>query len=170
MLNQPAYFTFLSACLVLLTSWLLALRTHGRHPVFHVLRVGAVVQMIITGVIFNVLLREGSMTGVWFFNDVVLHQLLPVWVPVMWLVFGPFGRITGRVVTGSLLIPVLWLVVTLIRGPALDWYPYTILDVPGMGYDGVGVYVGAVLILHLVLACTLWALDRVLGPGRPRGR
>lgn len=169
LLNQPAYFTVLSGILVLVSSWLLAVRTHGRSAVFHVVRLAAVVQMVITGVVFNVLLRDGAaMTGVALFNDWVQHQILPVMVPLMWLIFGPWGRITGRVVVGSMVISLLWLAVTLVRGPGLDWYPYTILDVPGMGYDGVGVYVVAILAVYLVLACGFWGLDRLFS--RSRGR
>lgn len=162
MLNQPAYFTFLSGLLVLVTSTMLAVRTHRRSPVFQAVRLAAVVQMIITGVVFNVLLRDDAVfTGVRLFNDTVLHQLLPVLVPLVWLIVGPFGQLTGRVVAGSMVIPLTWLAVTLLRGPGLDWYPYTILDVPRMGYDGVGVYVGAIVAVYLALACGFWAVDRL---------
>ena len=170
MLNQPAYFTFLSALLVLVCSWMLAIRTYGRSTVFHVVRLAAVIQAIITGVVFNVLLRDDAvMTGVRFFNDVVLHQVMPVLAPLVWLIFGPFGRITGRVVAGSVVIPLMWLIVTLARGPSLDWYPYTILDVPGMGWDGVGVYIGAILVTFLALAFAFWGIDRLVSR-RPRRR
>lgn len=171
LLNQPAYFTVLSGMLVLVTSWLLAVRTHGRSAVFHAVRLAAVVQIMITGVVYNVLLREGAeMTGVTLFNDWVQHQILPIMVPLMWLIFGPWGRITGRVVTGSILISVLWLAVTLARGPGLDWYPYVILDVPGIGYDGVGVYIVAIVAVYLALACVFWGLDRLFSCSRRRVR
>lgn len=160
LLNQPAYFTFLSGLLVLVTSWILAVQTHRRSSVFHGVRLAAVVQIIITGAVFNLLLREdGEMTGVRLFNDWVQHQILPVMVPAVWLIFGPWGRITGRVVVGSMLTAVIWLAVTLVRGPGLDWYPYTILDVPGLGYDGVGLYVGVILGVYVALACVFWAID-----------
>ncbi|NLS09140.1 Pr6Pr family membrane protein [Nesterenkonia sp. MY13] len=52
---------------------------------------------------------------------------------------------------------------TLIRGPGLDWYPYNILDVPGMGYAGVAVYIGSILVAFLGIATALWLVDRKLG-------
>ncbi|WP_120003890.1 Pr6Pr family membrane protein [Nesterenkonia muleiensis] len=163
MLNQPAYFTVVSALLVCLTSALMALRTRRSSQLFHSLRLAGVVQVIITGVVFNLLLRtDVPMTGVWLFNDRVLHVILPVLVPVVWLGLGPHGRINGRVVLGSTVIPLAWLAVTLIRGPVLDWYPYTILDVPGMGYAGVSVYVVAILLGFMGLACLLWLIDYAL--------
>ncbi len=168
-LNQPAYFTFTSAVLVLLTSAVLAVRPQIRSAVFHALRLAAVAQMVITGVVFNLLLRDDAvLTGVRLFNDTVMHQLLPVVVPVVWLAFGPRGRITGSVVAGSVVLPLVWLAVTLLRGPGLDWYPYVILDVPGMGYSGTGVYIVSILAGYVLLACLLWGLDRLLTPGRRR--
>lgn len=169
MLNQPVYFTFLSGLLVLVTSVMLTLRTQRRSAVFHAVRLAGVVQMIITGLVFNVLLRDDAvLIGVRQFNDAVLHQAMPVLVPLVWLLFGPFGRITGRVLVGSVTIPLAWLAATLVRGPGLDWYPYVILDVPGIGYAGVGVYVVAIVAVYLALGCGFWGLDRLLSRSRRR--
>lgn len=166
MLNQPVYFTFLSGLLVLVTSVMLSLRAQRRSAVFHAVRLAGVVQMIITGLVFNVLLRDDAvLTGVAQFNDAVLHQVMPVAVPLVWLIVGPHGWITGRVVAGSLVIPLTWLAATLLRGPGLDWYPYVILDVPGMGYPGVSVYIVAILAAFIAIACLLWLIDR-RGAGR----
>lgn len=167
MLNQPAYFTFLSAALVCVTSSLLALRPGRGGTLFHAMRLSSVICVMITGLVFNLLLRgPETLTGMWRFNDTVLHTILPVLVPLVWLALGPHGRFSGRRVLLSAVIPVSWLAVTLLRGPGLDWYPYDILDVPGMGYGGVAVYVGAILIGYLALACTLWVLDRLLSRGQ----
>lgn len=168
MLNQLAYFTFISALLVCATSVMLALGTDRPSRLFQSLRLAGVVQVIITGAVFNLLLRDdGSMSGVWLFNDRVLHVILPVVVPMVWFVLGPYGRITGRVVLGSTAVPLVWLAVTLIRGPILDWYPYEILDVPGMGYAGVSVYVVAILLAFLTIACLLWLIDYALARREP---
>lgn len=168
MLNQPSYFTFLSALMVCVTSAMLAFHTGRDSAVFHAVRVAAVACVIITGVVFNLLLRgEANLTGIWWFNDTVLHVLLPVLAPLVWLGFGPHGKLTGRITAASMVIPVTWLAVTLVRGPALDWYPYIILDVPRMGYAGVAVYIVSILGGYLALACALWGLDRVLSRNRP---
>lgn len=167
MLNQPAYFTFLSALLVMITSVMLAFRPDQRSTLFHAVRLASVVQIMITGLVFNLLLRsEGRMLGVWLFNDRMLHVILPVLVPLVWLVFGPHGRLSLKAVAGSVVIPLLWLAATLLRGPLLDWYPYNILDVPGMGYAGVGIYIGAILAVFVLIAWLLWLLDRTLATRR----
>ena len=156
MLNQPTYFTFLSNFLVGLTSLLLALRLHRPGTLFRVLRVTGVVCIVITGVVFNVLLRDADpMTAVERFNDTLQHIVTPILTPVLWAVFGPRRQITWRVVWLSTLIPLAWLAFTLLRGPWLDWYPYTILDVPRLGYDGVAVYVVAILVFFVAVAALL---------------
>ncbi|WP_240739745.1 Pr6Pr family membrane protein [Micrococcus luteus] len=163
MLNQPTYFTFLSNFLVGLTSLLLALRLHRPGTLFRVLRVTGVVCIVITGVVFNVLLRDADpMTAVERFNDTLQHIVTPILTPVLWAVFGPRRQITWRVVWLSTLIPLAWLAFTLLRGPWLDWYPYTILDVPRLGYDGVAVYVVAILVFFVAVAALLRVADGLL--------
>lgn len=168
MLNQPAYFTVLSGIVVCVTSAMLAVRPDRSSGVFNSLRLAGVVQMMITGLVFNILLRgEDPMTGVSQFNDQILHVILPILVPVVWLLCGPHGRISGRVVLGATVVPLLWLAVTMFRGPILDWYPYDILDVPGLGFGEVGAYITAILTAFMAIACLLWVIDRLLS-GRVR--
>ncbi len=163
MLNQPAYFTFVSGALAGVTSAVLALRPQISSVVLHALRLAGVVCVLITGLVFNLLLRgDDLLRGAQLFNDTVLHLIVPVVVPLVWLILGPHGRISGRAVLLSTVIPLAWLGVTLARGPRLDWYPYDILDVPRMGYAGVGLYVGAILAAYVVLALLLWGADRLL--------
>lgn len=162
-LNQPAYFTFLSATLVFLTSTLLALKPGRQSLVFHTLRLCGVVSVVITGAVFNLLLRaDVPMSGVWLFNDVVLHQALPIVAPLVWLVIGPHGQLSGRAVVLSCVVPLAWLAITLLRGPWLDWYPYIILDVPRLGYTGVSVYLAAILLVYFTLALLCWGIDRLI--------
>lgn len=159
-LNQPAYFTFLSALLVCATSVMVAVRPGCRSGVFHAIRLAGIVQAIITGLVFNVLLRSpDALTGVRLFNDTVLHVVMPVLVPLVWLAFGPHGRLSWRSVVFSAVIPLLWLAVTLARGPWLDWYPYDIMDVSGLGYSGVMVYVVVILAVYFLIASLIRILD-----------
>ncbi|MGM7667020.1 Pr6Pr family membrane protein [Microbacterium sp. A93] len=163
MLNQPTYFTFLANFLVGLTSLLLAIRPHRTSDLFHALRIAAVVCIVITGVVFNVLLRDAPPgTPVEYVNDTIQHLITPILTPVVWLLFDPPGRITWGRIGLAAVIPLAWLAFTLVRGPFLDWYPYSILDVPRMGYDGVAVYVVAILAFFFVVAAVMWVVDRVL--------
>ncbi|MDO5633937.1 MAG: Pr6Pr family membrane protein [Micrococcus sp.] len=162
-LNQPAYFTFMSNALVGVTSLLLAIRPEISSPTFRVLRLAGLSCLVITGVVFNVLLRDGaSLPGVETINDTVSHVITPVLAPLVWLAFGPRGLISWRTVAISAAIPLAWLAVTLLRGPLIDWYPYTILDVPKLGYAGVSGYIGAIFAGYFAVAGVFWGLDRLL--------
>lgn len=164
LLNQPMFFTFMSNFLVGITALLLAIRPGGRGAVFHVLRLSGLVCLVITGVVFNVLLRDDSPLPLFHaVLDAVQHVGTPILAPLLWLVFGPRGQVTGARVLWSALVPVAWLVVTLVRGALVDWYPYVILDVPSLGYGGVGVFVGAILVFYFMVGGLLWLLDRLLG-------
>ena len=163
LVNQPLFFTFMSNFLVGITALLLALRPSGRGALFGAVRLSGLVCLVITGVVFNVLLRDD--TALPLFNavlDAVQHVITPILAPLLWLVFGPRGQVTGRLVLASALIPMTWLVVTLVRGALVDWYPYVILDVPGRGYGGIAVYVGAILALYFALAGLYWWVDHLL--------
>lgn len=167
-LNQPAYFTFLSNALVGLTSLLLAIRPHRTSDLFHALRIAAVVCILITGVVFNLLLRSGPMdTSLEVVSDTIQHIITPVLTPLVWLLLDPRGNVTWKRIALSAIIPLGWLAFTLVRGPVIDWYPYTILDVPHLGYDGVAVYMVAILAFYLVVATLMWLVDRAAQPARP---
>ncbi|CAM3913075.1 hypothetical protein E4A47_09400 [Micrococcus flavus] len=163
MLNQPTYFTFLSNFLVGITSLLLAVRLDRPSTLFRVLRVTGVACIVITGVVFNLLLRDAAPeTAVEELNDTVQHIVTPILTPILWAVFGPRRQITWRVVGLSTVIPLAWLAFTLLRGPWIDWYPYTILDVPRLGYGGVAVYIAAILVFFVAVAALLRVADALL--------
>ncbi len=163
MLNQLAYFTFLSGLMVLISSAWTAVRPGSRSALLQTVRISGLVCIIITGLVFNLLLRgPAALTGVMLFNDTVLHVVVPLLAPLVWAAVGPHGRLSLRIVLASMLIPVAWLVVTLARGPRMDWYPYEILDVPALGYAGVSVYIVSILLLYLALAFAFLGLDRLL--------
>lgn len=151
MVNQPTYFTFLANFLVGLTSLLLAIRPHRTSSLFHALRIAAVVCIVITGVVFNLLLRDAPPgTPVEYVNDTIQHVITPILTPLVWLLFDPRGGVTWRRIGLASVVPLAWLAFTLARGPLLDWYPYTILA------------------FFFLVAAVMWLLDRFLpGPRLP---
>ena len=50
------------------------------------------------------------------------------------LVWGPRGWFSWRVIAGSLLIPAAWVVWMLVRGVAVGAYPYDFVDPTTYGY------------------------------------
>lgn len=163
LLNQPAFFTFLSTALVAVTSLMLAAKLHRTSEIFRALRLCGVICMTITGVVFNVLLREEvPLPPLEHANDVLQHIVLPVAAPLLWLVFGPRRHAKPALVFVSSFVPLCWLAFTLARGLLMDWYPYTILDVPRLGYDGIGIYVVSILGSYYLIGLLMSGLDRLM--------
>lgn len=160
-LDQLQFFTFLSNTLVLITSLQLVVARDWSRT-WHVLRIAGITCIIITGVVFNLLLAGGPLVGISELNDIIVHRAVPILAPLVWLCFGPRATTWRRVLLAALL-PIAWLIVTLVRGASSGWYPYSILDVNRLGYDGVSVYIVSILAFYFVLATIMWLVDRHVG-------
>jgi hypothetical protein len=160
-----SYLTIWSNVLGMITA-LMSLIDPGRDSrLRRVLRLDAVVILFGGGVVHWFFLRPLlNLHGADLLADRLLHIVVPLLVTVGWLVFGPHGRLNRGDLGGFLVIPVVWLVYTLVRGAFVGWYPYPFVDVGvhGYGYVAVsGVLIG--LLLACLAAGCLW-LDRHL-PG-----
>ena len=143
-------------------------RSGGR--VFRALRLDALVLAVGGGSVHWFLLRPLlDLDGADYLADKLLHIVVPVLCLVGWLVFGPRGLITPRDVAAFLVLPVGWLVYTLVRGEIVDWYPYPFIDVGEHGYAVVLLTCVGVSALMLALALGAMWLDRRL-PGSSRER
>ncbi len=124
--------------------------------------------MIITGVVYNLLLRgvnlEPGTTVAW--SNEVLHSVGPAFLALD-VALGPFRRRLDRsAVLATLIFPVVWIAYTLLRGPhvvnprtgASWWYPYPFLDPhsdggwPSVWFHVAGIAAGIVAVALLVVA------------------
>ena len=136
-------------------------RSGGR--VFRALRLDALVLAVGGGVVHWFLLRPLlELDGADLLADKLLHVVVPLLCLVGWLVFGPRGLITPGDVAAFLVLPVGWLVYTLVRGEIVDWYPYPFIDVGEHGYAVVLLTCVGISALMLVLALGAMWLDRRL--------
>jgi hypothetical protein len=163
--NMFCFFTVQSNLVVGVTTAMLALSLRRRGSVFAVFRLIGVVGITITFLVFHVALSglqdlEGSAA----LADFLLHTASPVLCVLGWLLFGPRGRVSARVALWSLLFPVVWLVFTLVRGLAVDYYPYPFLDVGDLGAGRVTLNVVVVALVFVVVVYAAWALDRRIPP------
>jgi hypothetical protein len=140
---------------------ILIVRPGGDPTWFGVLRGTVVTYMVVTGVVYNLLLRNVPLpqgTTVEWANE-VLHVVGPIYLLLDWL-FAPGRRpLEWRRLWIVVAFPIVWAVYTLIRGPfAIDeltgepWYPYPFLnpDISANGYLSVAFYV--ILIAGIICA------------------
>ena len=124
------YFTDLSnilgAC-VLLYGGFAALRGRAGVP-DDLVRGAAVLYLVITGLVYWTLLANtiNAQTIGWE-NDVV-HGVMPAVLVLDWLISPPTKRLSFGKAGRWLAFPILYLAVSLIRGPIVRWWPYDFLD------------------------------------------
>lgn len=187
-----SYFTVWSNIVTLIANAMLAANPARDGRWFRWLRMSSLVMITITGLVYAIVLAPlSSPIGPDVWTNLGYHYICP-WATVLgFLLFGPRPRFTVREVGTMLIIPIIWLVYTLLRGLLLlrppgnrptpvaggpqHWYPYPFVDVndpspliPGMslgGYAGVGLNIIVILVLGLVFGFLFLGLDRALSRG-----
>lgn len=166
--NTLFFFTIESNLLVLVTTVLLAVRWERTSTAFASARMMALTGITLTGIVYHAVLGGlVELSGAGLLADILLHTVSPVMVVLGWLVFGPRRLTTPLAVRLSIAFPLLYLVVTLVRGPIVHWYPYPFLDVATKGYAEVAVGAVAVAVVFFAVAFGASWLDRWLS-GRER--
>jgi hypothetical protein len=156
-LNVFFFFTIESNILLMVTCLLLAVRLTGWGTTFAVLRLAGVVGITITGIVYYAVLKDLlDLHGAAYVSDLVLHTVSPLMAVAGWLLLGPRRMTSPKVAGLVVLYPVVYLVVTLVRGPVVHWYPYPFLDVITHGY--LTVAVNALVVALLVLAVAFGAV------------
>jgi hypothetical protein len=120
----------------------------------------ATTYMILVGAIYNTLLagQEGGVGVVW--ANSVLHVVLPLYAALDWIVFGDRPPLAWKRLWVSLVYPIAWVIVVLIRGATDGWVPYPFLN-PDTGYGLVFTYVAGIAVLTVFTAAIVWALSRL---------
>lgn len=163
--NVLAYFTIQSNLIVGIAALLVALRARRSALLFRVFRFDGIAMIVLTAVVYHVLLAPlpPHPHGWNAVDNLLLHTVVPVLAVVGWLVFGPRGLVSWKVVWLSLLYPIAWLAVTLMRGAAIGWYPYPFMDPRDQGYASVSLTLAGIVAAFIGLAALLLVADRALG-------
>lgn len=131
--------------------------------------------MLITGLVYNLLLRNIPLpqgTTVPWSNE-ILH----VWAPLFLLldvVLAPKRRVAPWSTLGAIIVfPVIWAIYTLVRGPLVHdfrtgndwWYPYPFLNphVQPWGYGSVALYVVGIAAAVIGIGAFVVAMSRRFG-------
>ncbi|MFG1912499.1 Pr6Pr family membrane protein [Kribbella sp. NPDC048928] len=164
-LRFASYLTIWSNVLAAVVAATLALRPDRDGRWWRALRLDAVVILFGGGIVHWFFLRPLlDLHGADRVADKLLHVVVPLVVVVGWIVVGPRGRIGTSDLGRFLVLPVIWLVYTLVRGAIVGWYPYPFVDVDQHGYPYVTIAALAIGALLVGLALVAKRLDRHL-PG-----
>lgn len=157
-----AYFTHWSNLVVAVAAWRVA---RGGRPAAweRVLLLDALLMITITALVYAVMLAPTAQVRGWEqLTNPWVHIATPALTVLLWLVAGPRGWLSWRLVPLGLVVPLLWVAYTLARGAFIDRYPYPFVDVVELGHATVLQNVGGILVFGLVVAAVFCGLDRVL--------
>lgn len=164
-----SYLTIWSNILVAVVALVLSAQPGRDGRLWRAIRLDAVVICFGGGIVHFFLLRPLlDLSGADQLADTLLHVVVPLFALIGWLAFGPRDRV-GRADLGPfLVIPVFWLVYTLVRGGFVDWYPYPFIDAGELGYAVIAVNAVVISVLMLGLAVVALWLDPKLPGVRSR--
>ena len=158
-----SYFTEWSNIVVAVTFTLLALAPAVRTTLRRVLLLDSLIMITVTAIVYAVLLAPTeTVTGWSVLTNPWQHKVVPALTVLVWLIWGPHGWISWRLIPAALIIPVAWIVWALARGAVVGAYPYGFLDVATHGYGSVFTSIGGILVFAMVVALIYIGLDRLL--------
>jgi FAR-17a/AIG1-like protein len=165
-INFFSFFTNLSnlfAAIVLIFG-AFQLMTHRQPSAFtDLIRGMAVVNMVVVGIVFSVLLRDVDMGYLLPWVNTVLHYIMPIAVVLEWLLQPPKTKLGVKQLLLCQVFPLLYLVYVLVRGAIVGWYPYPFLNPANVGgYGGVAAYVIGIMVVFVVAAGSLFTLGNKL--------
>jgi hypothetical protein len=160
--SMLAYFTNLTGLVVMgLFAWpalggaLFADRRRGSWLV-----AGAALATLLVGLVQRLLLQGLRIQqGGDLVADILLHQVVPVLVPLFWLVFVPKGYLRRRDPLLWACYPLAYLACALMRGVREGHYPYPFLDIGTIGGVAVLAYTAAITAAFLTVGWGIVALD-----------
>lgn len=163
-LNLFMFFTIWSNILVAVVSARLAAGARLDGAGWRVARLAGLVAITVTFIVYNLVLRGLAELSPWeSVANELFHTVVPLLTAIGWGVFGPRDRTSWRVVWWTLVMPVGWAVVTMIRGEVVGgWYPYPFLDVTEVGYPAALTAIGVVGVVFVALSATAHLVDRAL--------
>jgi hypothetical protein len=119
---------------------------------------------LVAGIVFALIVqqagaREFRIDVPW--SDQVLHFWLPALALIEWVVSPGRARSRWRILAPLIGYPVVWGVITLVRGAYVGWYPYFFLD-PVQVTDPVEfvLYSGIALTVFALVGCGVVAITR----------
>ncbi|MGI9116417.1 MAG: Pr6Pr family membrane protein [Gaiellales bacterium] len=161
--DMASYFTEWSNVLVAIVFALLAVRTAGRGRLVRVLLFDALLMILISGLVYNAIIAPSvpARHGLDLLSTTLEHTVTPLLALAVWTVLGPRGWLTRSLILPTLVIPIAWVVATLIRGAIIDAYPYGFMNVVELGYPLALFNVLVILLIGIGLCVALVGVDRL---------
>lgn len=155
-----SYFTIWSQIVVGVVATLLFLNPNRDGKWFRIAYLDAVLMITVTGVVYNLLLGPNyPPQGLNKISSPIEHTWTPILMVAAFLIVGPKGWIKARIIPKVIVLPIIYVIYTLIRGAIIDMYPYDFFDVVSYGYSYVITFVLGILAASLIVLGFYWLID-----------
>jgi len=167
-----AYFSIVTAIFaglfLITTSFGLLLKIEDTKWV-EIARLSFAVALIVVGVVYHALLagaandiRDGDYAWPVLPNEII-HTYAPILAAIEYLVSVRAFRIRLRAFVWIAVFPLTWLVLSIVRGSATNWWPYWFINPNGeAGLGGMLTYIGAITLFFLILGILVLGLKKLL--------
>ena len=160
--DSHGYFTTWSNLLVAVTLTMLYRNPQRVGRVFDWLRNTGLLMITMTMVLYHLLLSGSSSPESWYaISNIFEHYLTPIITILVWVAVGPRGRFTFGHTFSVFIIPITYLVYTLVHGAIASVYPYPFFDVIKYGYASVLTLMGAVIVGGYVVALLFLGAEKL---------
>ena len=168
MIECLSYFTEWSNILVAIVATLIVWKGPDIGSWGRALQLCALMMITVTAIVYHFLIRPTEVLSGWsVFTNPLQHVVVPALMILAALLCGPRGGLDVSVVLKALVIPVIWVVYTLIRGAFVHQYPYDFVNVSVLGYQQVLINIVAILCGALVFLALIAGIDWGVGKGLP---
>jgi len=167
-----AYFSIVTAILaglfLITTGFGLLLKIEDTKWV-EIARLSLAVALIVVGVVYHALLadaandvRDGDYAWPGLPNEII-HTYAPILAAIEYLISVRAFRIRLRAFIWVAVFPLTWLVLSIVRGSATNWWPYWFINPNGeAGLGGMLTYIGAITLFFLILGILVLGLKKLL--------
>ena len=167
-----AYFSIVTAIVAglffITTSFGLLLKIEDTKWV-EIARLSLAVALIVVGVVYHALLadvandvRDGDYVWPVLPNEII-HTYAPILAAIEYLISIKAFRIRLRAFFWVAVFPLTWLVLSIIRGTATNWWPYWFINPNGeAGLGGMLTYIAAITVFFLVLGVSVLGIKQLL--------
>jgi len=132
-------------------------------------RLSFTVALIVVGVVYHTLLadvandvRDGDYNWPVLPNEII-HTYAPILAAIEYLISVKAFRIRMRAFLWVAVFPLTWLLLSVVRGNATNWWPYWFINPNGeAGLGGMLTYIGAITLFFLTLGLAVLGLKKLL--------
>lgn len=162
-IDTLSYFTIWSVFLVALTMTLIYKNPNSTNTKLHAVRLTSLMMISITAIFYVLLLSADDDPISWnVYTNFLNHYLTPAVTILVFIFFGPRKWFKFKTIFFALIIPIVFLIYTFIRGAIINKYPYGFLDAATNGYPATFAQVLTILTAGLIFLIVFYLFDRLL--------